>query len=87
MPDLTRFDRDPEALEWARGKIQATTDRYVAFAERATAEGKPGLAAEWQKTADAVQRDLIGGHGEIAEFDERLPAILAHPPAEPGCAP
>jgi len=75
VPDLNRFDKDPEAIAWARGKIQATVSRYVAFATRASAEGRLGDAAAWRRTADEVRRDLLGQGHVIGSFDERLPAM------------
>jgi hypothetical protein len=84
MTDLNaRFDRDPDALAWARAKVQATVRRYQAFADRASASGDTEIAAQWRHAAGMMQRDLVGGHREIAEFDERLPQLLARAPLEP----
>jgi len=75
MPDLNRYDRDPEAIAWARGKIQATIDRYVAFAERAAADGSAQHAAMLRRIAAEVRRDLLGRGHVIGSFDERLPGL------------
>lgn len=85
MTEPSRYDRDPEALAWARGKIEAVAKRYEAFADRAAAEGRDEQAAEWRAMATAVRHDLTGGGqgSPIASFDERLPALEEHSGASP----
>lgn len=68
----SRFDFDPEALAWARAKIQREYERARDM-ERKSAE--PTL---WRFLANALRRNLIGGTGcVIGAFDERLPQVLA----------
>ena len=73
---FSKFDRDPEALEWARGHVQALVDkmhRLQQAAERAT----PPPRRQWRKIADILQRELIGGEGcVITAFDWRKPDIV-----------
>lgn len=71
------YDSDPEALAWARAKIQRHLDRYEAYA--AKAKTKPGGGnPTWAALARAYRRDLLGQDGcVIASFDERIPALTA----------
>lgn len=72
--DLSRFDRDPEALAWARAKVQAEIDRCKQFHASATASDKPEQAETWRRLANRMRRQFIGGEGcTIAAFDERRP--------------
>lgn len=86
MPDPSRFDMDPEAIAWARGKIQATIARYVALADRAIAEGHPRKAGEWQRITAAIEPDLLGRGDRIGSFDERLPGLEKAAGARPAAA-
>ncbi|AVH59964.1 MULTISPECIES: hypothetical protein [Streptomyces] len=74
---MTDFDRDPEALAWARAKIQRHVD-WLANAERETAaRGNRVGAIRWRFAKNFMARKLIGGTGcVIADFDERLPETL-----------
>ena len=74
MPD---FDRDPEALAWARAKLQHHIDKLAGWEAQAAGQGKQEQTehCRWMKTY--LLRSFIGGHGcVIAAFDERLPAHL-----------
>lgn len=71
------YDADPEALAWARAKIQHQVDRCRKFHASAMAAGKPEQAETWRHLANRMERDLIGGEGcTIAAFDVRRPALL-----------
>lgn len=73
-PDLSRFDSDPDAIAWARGKIQQYVERAEAFQKHNTDTGSPEWAERWRITAAYMRRTLLGGKGcVIAAFDERLP--------------
>lgn len=73
MPD---FDRDPEALAWARKKIQHHIDKAADFERQATAGNRPETASQWRRIKNYMSMRLIGGTGcSIASFDERLPEM------------
>ncbi|MGW7087581.1 hypothetical protein ACWGH2_29350 [Streptomyces sp. NPDC054871] len=73
---FSRFDRDPEALAWARAKVQAEIDRATKFVQQATAQGATGSASLWRHHALHLHRSFVGGQGCVhAAFDERLPAL------------
>ncbi|MFI8301533.1 hypothetical protein ACIGCZ_37125 [Streptomyces nigra] len=72
----SRYDADPEALAWARAKVQDEIDRCRKFTESATAAGKPEQAEMWRRLANRMQRQFIGGEGCVmGYFDERLPSL------------
>lgn len=73
-PDLSRFDSDPDAIAWARGKIQQYVERAELFEKHAREAHNLEMAAHWRITAAYMRRTLLGGRGcVIAAFDERLP--------------
>lgn len=75
-PDLSRFDTDPDAIEWARAKILRYVERAEQFEKHARDAGNPEMAAHWRITATFMRRTLLGGRGcVIAAFDARLPAM------------
>jgi hypothetical protein len=72
----SRYDSDPEALAWAREKIQRRIEHYRKF-ERQAAERGTSDPDSWRRIAWAMERDFIGGEGcVIAAFDERLPDLV-----------
>jgi hypothetical protein len=72
----TDYDRDPEAIAWARRKIQDEIDRCRKFHTSALEAGKPEQAEMWNRLANRMQRTFMGGSGCVhAYFDERLPAL------------
>lgn len=72
----SRYDRDPEALAWARAKVQDEIDRCRRFAESARAAGQDDQAEMWRRLATRMQHVFIGGDGCVhGYFDERLPAL------------
>ena len=80
--DLSRFDRDPDALAWARAKAADLESKWRKFAESAAEAGHDDQANMWRYLANGVRNELIGGDGcVIAAFDERRAAL---PPAEAG---
>jgi len=73
-PQFSRFDHDPEAVTWARTKIEHEIDHLTRWRDQAKAEGKTEQAQSWRRIASYLDRHLIGGEGcTIAAFDERLP--------------
>jgi hypothetical protein len=76
--DLSRFDRDPDAVAWARAKVVRLRDRYRGFEQSSAAAGKSEQASMWRRMANAIDIQMVGGKGcSIAAFDERLPAMAA----------
>lgn len=75
---MTDFDRDPEALAWARAKIQRHIDQCAQFEQQGAERGDPELALRWRRTKNYMRMKFIGGRGcVIASFDERLPEMKA----------
>lgn len=92
MTTKEEFDRDPEAIAWARGYIQ---ERYD-FAEKAEQKAKVDWndsirknetrlkqaeyhdrMMRWRRIKNMLQMWFIGGEGcVITCFDERRPAML-----------
>lgn len=74
--DLSRFDRDPDALAWARAKLQREIDwanDMIKQCDGDAEKARPYKAIRW-----AIRRDLIGQGGcVVAAFDERLPQLRA----------
>lgn len=76
MTDRSPYDYDPEALAWARAKIQHEIERAEKFVEQATTDGATERAEFWRRHALHLHRSFIGGEGcVIARFDERLPEL------------
>ena len=76
MTDRSKYDYDPEALAWARAKVQAEIDRCRKFAEQADAAHDTEQFELWRRLGNRMQRVFIGGEGCVhAAFDERLPAL------------
>jgi len=77
-PDLSRFDSDPDAIAWARLKLERYVERAEAFEKHARDSGNATWAGHWRITATYMRRTLLGGKGcVIAAFDERLPDWVA----------
>jgi hypothetical protein len=75
---LHRFDSDPEALAWARGKVEKVRDHCLTFEKLEQQQGNPESARWWRRFAHALEKWLIGtGNCTIASFDERKPAVMA----------
>jgi hypothetical protein len=76
--DPSRYDRDPDALAWARAKVANLESRWRKFSESAAIAGKDEQAEMWHYLANGVRSGLIGGEGGvIAAFDERRAALPA----------
>lgn len=89
---MTNYDRDQEAIDWARAKIEKKRD----FAREAEMKSKEAwLQARrdnrlyreidqhheqmlrWRRIANMLEMWFIGGEGcAIAAFDQRYPHIL-----------
>lgn len=70
-----KYDTDPEALAWARSKVQPLIDKMRRFEQQATESGETD-PAQWRKIANVIESHLIGGSGcVIAQFDERMPTF------------
>ncbi|MDH5134051.1 MULTISPECIES: hypothetical protein [unclassified Microbacterium] len=82
MTDCSKFDIDPEALAWARGKAERLVDRLIALEKQAAQAGNPDDAKQWRVAARVVTKYLIGQSGcVIAAFDDRLPGVVSARPA------
>lgn len=72
-----RFDSDPDALAWARARVQQRIDHYQRFELDDLNDGNTDRATQWRVVANCMDRDFIGGEGcVIAAFDERLPSFV-----------
>lgn len=73
-----KYDTDPEALAWAREKVQQFVDKLRDFEEQAK-HGQPfdeSRVRQWRVLANMTESHLIGGTGcVIALFDERMPSL------------
>lgn len=74
---MTDYDRDPEALAWARAKIQDYIDRLTDFERQAKAKGDPATATGCAISRLLAQRHFLGDGGcVIGAFDQRRPDYL-----------
>lgn len=72
--DLSRFDLDPDAIEWARRKIRHYVDRAAGFEQHCRETGNTEGETRWRTVRQFMDQTLLGGKGcVIAAFDERLP--------------
>lgn len=77
MTDHTRYDRDPEALAWARTKVQDYIDRLADFEQQAKKKRDPATATGCAVSRLLAQRHFLGDGGcIIGAFDERRPDHL-----------
>ena len=71
---MSKYDDDPEALAWARAKVEREIARMQDFQRQAKERGSDPLS--WLRHENLLHRTFIGGSGcVIAAFDERRPAI------------
>jgi hypothetical protein len=71
--DLSRYDRDPDALE----------ARWRKFSDDARLSGDGGNADLWTWLANGVRNELLGGSGCVtAAFDERRAGLPPVPDGE-----
>lgn len=94
VPDPTarhtaRYDTDPDALAWARTKVQHYIDRLAAFEQQATESSSSNKARGLRVARRSAEQTLIGGEGcVVGAFDERRPVMFAGDYAAPdGAAP
>lgn len=74
---MTDYDRDPEALAWARAKVQAYIDLLADFERQAKARGDLLTANGCGVSRLLTQRHFLGDGGcTIGAFDERRPDAL-----------
>lgn len=74
---FSRFDKDPEALAWARSKVMHEIERMRRFEQQATERGSSD-PTQWRRFRVMLERSFIGGEGcVIAAFDERKPGLVA----------
>lgn len=73
----SRYDQDPEAIAWARAKIQAEINRAEEFAAQATAAAHFETAGHWNALSRHLRRAFVGDTRSrvMGRFDERLPAL------------
>lgn len=77
LAEPAEFDRNPEAIAWARAKIQREVAKMADWERRATEDGKTDPIL-WRKIRNFLQREFLGtGNCVIAAFDERLPEYKA----------
>lgn len=74
-PTFSQFDRDPEALAWARTKVQDYIDQLARWQEEANERGAAAKALGFGSARILAQRHFIGGGCVIGAFDERRPDI------------
>jgi hypothetical protein len=70
-----KYDTDPEALAWARERVQGLIDKMRRFEEQAkhAVPDAPDRARQWRVFGNLLESDFIGGSGcVIAAFDERM---------------
>lgn len=73
-PQFSRFDTDPEAIEWARRKIKWAIRQAEHFEKQANNARNLKAGQRWHIVAGYMRRALLGGTGcAIAAFDTRLP--------------
>lgn len=69
-----RFDRDPEALAWARAHIQAYLDRLTEFEATANHNRNAVMAYSCGVARELTRKHFLGdgdGDGVVGIFDER----------------
>lgn len=72
--EFSRFDRDPEALAWARAKVQAYIDRLADFEQQAAQQGDDASVRCFRVVQSHVRSYFLGDSGcVIGVFDERMP--------------
>lgn len=75
--DLSRFDTDPDAVEWARRKIRRYVDRAAGFERHCRETGNTEGETRWRTVRQFMDQNLLGGKScVIAAFDERLPDMV-----------
>ena len=69
---MTDFDRDPEALAWARAHIQAYLDRLTDFEATANSNRNAVMAYSCGVAREITRKHFLGdGDHVIGVFDQR----------------
>ncbi|NUP74654.1 MAG: hypothetical protein HOQ07_08415 [Sinomonas sp.] len=75
---MTDYDRDPEALAWARTHIQAYLDRLAEFEATAGKNRNAVMAYICGVARELTKKHFLGdGDGIIGVFDQRRPGPAA----------
>lgn len=73
-----RYDLDPAAAAWARGRVEQVIERIEQQAAWLDERGRSDEATGMRKSLWLIRRNLIGGEGcVVAAFDHRLADILS----------
>lgn len=72
-PARSRYDYDPEALAWARAKVQSYIDQLARWEQEAKEREAAAKALGLGAARVLAQRHFLGGGCTIGGFDERLP--------------
>jgi hypothetical protein len=73
---FNQFDRDPEAIAWARTKVQSYIDQLVRWEEEAKEREAGAKATGIAVSRLLAERHFLGNNGcVIGAFDERRPAV------------
>lgn len=75
---LARYDRDPDALAWAREKVEAEIDRCARLEQQARSAGGVGsdrMAKTYRSIAVTLKLRFLGSGCLIGAFDERRPEL------------
>ena len=76
MSDRSKYDIDPEALAWARARVQQYLDRLADFEQQAKTKGDPITQHSCGVARLLAERHFLGDGGcTIGVFDERLPEM------------
>lgn len=70
-----KYDTDPEALAWARDRVQGFIEKMRRFEEQAkhADPAAPERERQWRVFGNMLQDAFIGGSGcVVAAFDERM---------------
>ena len=72
----SRFDQDPEALAWARTRVQDFINRLADFEQQAKTKGDQIAQYGCGAARAMAERHFLGDGGcTIGVFDERLPEL------------
>lgn len=76
---------DQQAVDWARGCVQASAQKFRGFEAHAQQAGNPESARMWRWLAAGMEKELIGGgciigpfHEKVVKLQEELDALRAH---------
>jgi hypothetical protein len=73
---VTDFDRDPEALAWARGKVERALGSLTDLAGQAERQGDHDKAVGMQLAVWKLRKSLLGDGGcTVGSLDARLPEL------------